>query len=141
MPEILQIAFHSFLRFSVIFAVGYGLYRLILFLYSHLSGRFSRDRSRETWDEAELLHRVPSSIFGFLLLDILVVWLIAGIASRTTGRLFHISGEIRDSLFLASAAGIFAATVFGIYQDDPPTRLKILGLIACFSALAGIGAG
>lgn len=85
-----------------------------------------------------MIYSLPSSIIGFIILDLFVVIFFTGFASKFLDRLFSISGEIEDLVFLLGCAGIFSLTVFGIYQDHPPTRLKLLGWIAVISVAVGM---
>jgi uncharacterized membrane protein len=139
MPEIIQIALATFLRLSIGFALVYGMYRLISLAISHLpEGLFGKSKE-ETWDGARLVYSVPSSVIGFIILDLLIVFFFAGFASRILDSLFSLPGEIRDLVFLLGCAGIFSLTVFGLYQDHPPTRLKLLGWIAVIAAVMRMG--
>lgn len=139
MPENIQIALASFLRLSIAFALVYGIYRLISLAISHLpEGRFGRSKE-EAWDGARLIYSVPSSVIGFIILNLLIVFFFAEFASRALDNLFYLSGEIRGLVLLLGCAGIFSLTVFGIYQDHPLTRLNLLGWIAVISVVIRIG--
>ena len=138
MPEIIQVALATFFYLSVVFALVYGMYRLIRFAVSRLPEGCIGGSKEETWDGARMIYSLPSSIIGFIILDLFVVIFFTGFASKFLDRLFSISGEIEDLVFLLGCAGIFSLTVFGIYQDHPPTRLKLLGWIAVISVAVGM---
>ncbi len=134
MPEHLEIAFESFLRLGVTFALIYGLYHLVLFIASRLRGRFSRDGSREAWDSVEILYRIPFGVFGFLVLNYSAICIGSTIGSAGGGihgmasPLIIFFYGMNSLAGLAGCAVIFGATVFGIYTDYPPTRTKLLGV-------------
>ena len=141
MPEIIQIGILQFVRFSILFAIAYGLYRLALFLTT----RFSRQHgSGETWDAVEFLYRIPSGIFGFLILTYAVICIGSMIGSGSLGihgiwSPWSIFVDGMGSVIgIVSCAITFGATVFGIYQDYPTTRLKILGIIGISSFVVGL---
>lgn len=138
MPEILQIAIVTFIRLCVAFALIYGLYRLIAFGISRIpDGIFGKPNER-TWEGIQLLYTVPTGILAFLVIVFFTVLIVSQCAFMATSRWVNLSNDIGNILFLIACGGIFSSMVFGIYQDYPPTRLKILGILAVFSALAGI---
>ena len=138
MPETLQIAAGTFIRLSIASASVYGVYRVIAYGLSRMPERAPKER---TWEGVQLLYTVPTGIFGFIVAVFLVA-ILAGVAAlKATARWLDVPGEIGDMLFLLSCAGILTSFVIGLYQDHPPARLKILGVIAGFSALAGIASG
>lgn len=141
MSETLHIAILTFIRLSVVVALIYGLYRLIAYAISRLpDGIFGKPQER-TWEGIQLLYSIPTGILGFLVFVIFTVLIVSRCALIVTRHWVNLSGEMSDALFLLACAGIFSSFVFGLYQDYPPTRLKILGIIAAFSAFAGIAAG
>lgn len=148
MPEVVSIAILNFLKFGAAFAILYFLYRLIRFLLSRIPEGAFGNTSEQSWDGIELLYRIPSSIFGFLVMDFLVIGVMSSlVANGIPGILFGgavgvwwvLTDGMDSFLGIIGCAGMFAATVFGIYQDHPPTRMKALVVIAAFSGLVGIG--
>lgn len=148
MPEIVSIALLNFVLLAIGVALLYVLCRLIRFTIALLPEGLSRSDENDTWDQVGLLYRVPGSIFGFLILDYLVIGLVSsfvaeGIEDIMWGGLCGIWWVFTEGMGnltgIIGCAGIFAASVFGIYQDHPPTRLKTLAVIAGFSALVGFG--
>lgn len=141
MPEILQIAIVIFIRLCVAFALIYGLYRLIAYGISRIpDGVFGKPKER-TWEGIQLLYTIPIGILGFIVVAFFTVLIVSRCVIMATSRWVNLSSDIRIILLLIACGGIFSSLVFGIYQDYPPTRLKILGILAVFSALAGISFG
>lgn len=141
MPEIIQISLLQFVRFSILSAVVYGLYRGVLFI----ANRFPRRHgSTETWDAVEFLYRVPSGIIGFLILGYMIICIGSMIGAASYG--LHgiwspwsiFMHGMNSMVGIVGCTVIFGATVFGIYQDHPPTRLRILGIIGIASFLVGL---
>lgn len=150
MPEVVSIALLNFLKWSTAFAFAYALYRLTRSLVSRIPEGTFGNPTEQSWDGIELLYRVPSSIFGFLIMAYLVIGVVSSlVANGVTGILFggavgvwRVFTSGMESLpGIIGCAGIFAATVFGIYQDHRPTRMKTLAVIAAFSGLVGVGFG
>ena len=141
MPEILQIAIVIFIRLCVAFALIYGLYRLIAYGISRIpDGIFGKPKER-TWEGIQLLYTVPTGIIGFIVVAFFTVLIVSRCVLIVTSRWVNLSSDTGNILFLIACGGIFSSLVFGIYQDYPLTRLKILGIIALFAALAGISFG
>ena len=66
MPEIIQVALATFFYLSVVFALVYGMYRLIRFAVSRLPEGCIGGSKEETWDGAKMIYSLPSSIIGFI---------------------------------------------------------------------------
>lgn len=149
MPEVVQIALSQFVKFGLLFALVYGVYRLVRFVISRLPAGIFKKETDDTWDGVQLLYSVPSNIFGFLIMDYLIISIVVILIDEGMRDIFRFelltapwgifTNGMDTILGIIGCAGIFAATVFGIYNDYPPTRLKILGVVAFFAALVGIG--
>jgi len=135
MPELVRIVLSQFVKFGLVFVAVYGVYRLIAFIGCRVTRRFTSG-GNETWDGIQLLYRVPSSILGFISLDLVIVFVVSGIVSGCSkGHYFYFTNEFTDLFWILGVTGIFGATVFGIYRDEPAARFKILGCVAIGSEM------
>ena len=85
---------------------------------------------------------------GFLLIEYILLWIAIGVAAEglnglsfsSVFSLWHTFLGGLDSLpGLIGAVGILIGTVYGVFQDLPEHRLRVLGVLSGFGVLVGLG--